>query len=187
MIPRLVITGAPGSGKTDFLNRLRTEPAFAGFVFFAELARQLLVEQPGYRQQWGEFHREIYRRQCEREDTLADKPFITDRGTVDAFAFHPETAANVGTSIVREYQRYTAVVQLGSAAQLGEPYYACDDIRRESIADALFIERAIEQAWRGHRGYHFIEATVDYDEKYRRFLRLMQQLAEPVSLIDKHE
>lgn len=178
MIPRLVITGAPGSGKTDFLNRLKTEPAFEGFVFFPELARQLLAEHPSYRQQWGAFHREIYRRQCEREDALAGRPFVTDRGTVDAFAFHPETAADVGTTIPHEYERYTAVVQLGSAARLGETYYCCDEIRHESLEDALFIERAIARVWQGHPAYHFIDAHVDYDEKYRQFFSLVHRWAQ---------
>lgn len=180
MIPRLVITGAPGSGKTDFLNRLALEPTFHDFVFFDELARRLLLDHPDYRQRWDDFHRDIYYRQCDREAAIGSAPFITDRGTVDAFAFHPETAAHVGTTFPREYARYTAVIQLGSAAQLGEPYYCCDEIRTESIAEALRIETAIRNAWRNHPAYHFVDAQIDYEEKYRRFLTLISQLRIPV-------
>ncbi len=174
-VPRIVITGAPGSGKTQFLQRLRLDQAFDQFLFFDELARQLLREDPTFRQRWSEFHREIYRRQSARESEAEQRPFITDRGTVDAFAFHPETAAAVGTSIDREYKRYTTVIQLGSAARLGEPYYGRDEIRNESIEDALFIERAIESVWRNHPGYHWIDARLDFEEKYRHFANVMRE------------
>jgi predicted ATPase len=177
MIPRIVITGAPGSGKTEFLQRLRQDRAFHQFLFFDELARQLLQEDPTYRQRWSEFHREIYRRQCDRETAAGEQPFVTDRGTVDAFAFHPETAASVGTSIDQEYKRYTAVVQLGSAARLGEPYYRRDEIRNESIEDAMFVERAIESVWTNHPGYCRINAQLDFEEKYRQFVDVMQHHA----------
>jgi predicted ATPase len=174
-IPRIVITGAPGSGKTQFIQRLRLDRAFDQFLFFDELARQLLQEDPTFRQRWSEFHREIYRRQCTRESEAEHRPFITDRGTVDAFAFHPETAAAVGTSIDREYKRYTSVIQLGSAARLGDPYYGRDDIRTESIEDALVIERAIESVWRNHPGYLWIDARLDFEEKYCHFADVMRE------------
>jgi predicted ATPase len=173
MSDRIVITGAPASGKTLFFERLKADPAFARFRFLDELARQLLIENPEFRQDWGAFHREIYRRQMKREDALAGASFVTDRGTVDTFAFHPESMAEVGTTMEREYRRYSLVVQLGSAAGLGFPHYVCDDIRNETIEQALNIEAAVRTAWQQHPGYHFLEAEVDLEEKYDRFRALL--------------
>ncbi len=173
---RIVLTGAPASGKTVFFERLKTHPDFAGFLFFEELARQLLEEYPEYRHNRNDFHREIYRRQIARERQAGNRPFITDRGTADAFAFHPETAVMVGTTIAAEYKRYTAVVQLGSAASLGEKWYQKDNIRTESITEALAIENAIAGIWQEHPGYHFIANEVDFEMKYEKFLTLILTL-----------
>ena len=176
MPDRIVITGAPASGKTEFVQRLKQEPPTAGFVFFDELARRLLEENPSYRQNLRAFHREIYRLQTAREDEIRGESFVSDRGTVDAFAFHPETVADVGTSLEREYERYDSVIHLGSAAALGEPYYTHDAVRNESITDALTIERALKNVWEKHPGYHFVPAVVDFEEKYRSFLNTIRAL-----------
>ena len=169
---RIVITGAPASGKTTFFERLKKQPAFAGYLFFEEIARQLLREDPTYRQRHQEFHQEIYRRQAAREKAAGDRPFVSDRGTADAFAFHPEAATQVGTTIEKEYARYTAVIQLGTAAALGPQHYSRDDVRRESAEEAMAIERAIASVWHKHYGYHLIPAQPDFEAKYRDFLTL---------------
>ena len=176
MTPHIVITGAPASGKSEFVERLQSEPLFADCVFFGELARRLLTENPHYRHQAMAFHTEIYRRQTEREADAAGRPFVTDRGTLDAFAFHPEAMSAVGTSIEREYARYSAVIQLGSAATLGEPYYQRDEIRRESPDEALAIERALRAVWSGHPAYRFVSARNNYADKYAEFLALASAL-----------
>lgn len=176
MVQRIVITGAPGSGKTLFLKRLMTDEKFAHFIFFEELARKLLDENPDYRQNWDKFHREIYKFQTKREDDLRGKPFISDRGTVDAFAFHPETIKNVGTTLEKEYSRYDVVVQLASAANLGIDYYQQDEIRREPIKEALIIEEKITNIWKNHPNYIFIKANPELEEKYQIFYNSVLEL-----------
>jgi predicted ATPase len=176
MIARIAITGAPASGKTKCLERLKADRVFVDFVFFDELARQLLQHDPGLRMKPTTFHREIYRQQTAREDAITGRPFITDRGTVDAFAFHPETLGDVGTTLEQEYARYTGVILLGSAARLGEAQYKVDDVRTESITDALIIEDALVRVWRQHPKYHFVEATSDWDEKFLYCRSLISQL-----------
>lgn len=166
MTTQIVLTGAPGSGKTALIERLRSDTAFGNFLFFDELARELLKQNPDYRTRWAEFHREIYRRQIDRENEAAGRSFITDRGTVDAFAFHPETLKEVGTTLAQEYTRYTAVIQLGTTARLGEKLYQTDDVRQESLYDALVIERALMGAWGNHPNYRFIEACEQWDDKF---------------------
>jgi predicted ATPase len=172
---RIVITGAPASGKTAFLRYLADEPEFADVTFFPELARELLEAHPHLRRDQAGMHTEIYRRQTAREEAIAGRPFITDRGTLDAFAFHPETAALVGTTISREYRRYTAVIHLGSAAALGEAYYQTDTVRQESIPEALAIEAALRRVWQGHPAYRFIPAEVDIERKRDAFIAAIRE------------
>ncbi len=167
-----------------FFERLRSDAAWSGFLFFEELARAILEEKPEYRKNWGAFHREIYRRQAIQEAAAAGSPFVTDRGTVDAFAFHPETLEQVSTTLEKEYRRYTAVIQLGSAASLGEQYYVTDEVRTESIEDALVIEKALSSAWSGHPGYCFVEVDVDFEQKFESFLNTVKPLAAPGARLD---
>ena len=117
-ISQIVITGAPASAKTEFIERLRAMPEFSHFTFFEELARKLLGENSSGRDNPEEFHRRIYEAQSKRESKLGERPFITDRGTLDAFAFHPESINLIATTFEREYRRYSAVMQLGAAATL---------------------------------------------------------------------
>ncbi len=182
MVSRIVITGAPASGKTECVNRLNQHHAFAGYLFFDEIARLLLQENPDVRNDWMAFHLEIYRRQSEREKTAAGRSFITDRGTLDAFAFHPSAIDAVGTTISREYLRYDLVVHLGSAAQLGEEFYRQDSVRTETTAEALRIESAIREVWSGHPRYHFVPAQPDYEQKYIDLMTILENHERQIAL-----
>jgi len=170
---RIVITGGPGSGKTEFFERLKNESELSGFLFLEELARRILSNKPHIRHHPDEFHREIYRQQIEREEAAGERPLVTDRGTVDAFAFHPETMADIGTTLELEYQRYSLVIQLGSAAALGKDFYVRDEIRRENVNEALAIETALRRVWSAHPRYNFIPASEQIEEKYSRFRDLI--------------
>lgn len=182
---KIVLTGGPASAKTEFFNRLKKHPAFADFVFFEELARQLLQQSPALRHDPAEFHRRIYRLQTAREAAAGDKSFITDRGTVDAFAFHPQTLDDVGSNLDREYRRYDAVIQLGSAALLGEPYYQQDPVRRESPEEAMVIEQALCNVWKNHPNYDFIAAQQDLEGKFRTFCARLEKIIKQHKQVDK--
>ncbi len=179
-VHRIVVTGAPGSAKTEFMERLKREIPMSGFLFFEELARIILSENPDIRRNKAALHREIYTRQVAREVAAGKGSFVTDRGTVDAFAFHPESMHEVGTTLEKEHRRYTLVIQLGSAASLGEAYYTRDDVRNESIPEALEIEAAIRRVWGNHPNYAFVSAQPDLGAKYAQFRGIvLQQVAEP--------
>lgn len=170
MTTRIVITGGPASGKTASLNLLKGEPRLRHYIFFEELARKLLTENLEYNKERTAFHRDIYLRQVAREDAARGRSFVSDRGTIDAFAFHPETMGRVNSSLVKEYKRYTAVFLLGSAASLPGEEYQKDDIRRESKEEAMKIESKLIKAWQNHPGYLFIGASADFNEKYDSLL-----------------
>lgn len=173
-LPRIVITGAPASAKTEFIERLKADPEFAHFEFLEELARKLLTQKSNYRHDPIQFHCHIYDFQVEREELLKGKPFISDRGTVDGFAFHPGSLKTIGTTLEKEYQRYTGVIQLGSAAKLGPQYYHRDEVRRESIDEALKIEKALTKVWQGHKGYNYIAPAANIEKKFDKFVQLVK-------------
>ena len=170
MIHKIVITGAPASGKTIFIERLYSDVRFADFIFFIELARKLIAENPSYRSDWSKFHRDIYKQQIEREEKYNNRSFISDRGTVDAFAFHPETMSDVGTDFEKEYSRYINIIHLESSAILGDEYYKTDEIRNETIKDVIHIENKLKYVWSNHPGYIFINAQPSIEKKYENFL-----------------
>jgi predicted ATPase len=176
-ISKIVITGAPGSGKTEFMARQRSVPEFQDHVFLDELARDLLAENAELRHHPEDLHCEIYRRQVKREDELNGRSFFTDRGTIDGFAFHRGSMDLIGTTIEREYRRYTAVVQLGSSAGLGEKYYHTDEIRQESMERSLAVEKALTELWSKHPGYIYLEAEPEVEKKYDKFVELVRGLA----------
>jgi len=176
-VPRLVITGAPASGKTVFFERLKTQPEFRDFAFLDEVARSVLAENPAIRGHWLEFHREIYRRQLAQLERAATAPLISDRGTADTLAFCPHHLEELHTSLQIERDRYTGAVQLGSAANLGDRYYRTDDVRTETVDQVLAIERAITAAWSPHPNYYFVPADPDPDRKYHRLLEHLLRLA----------
>lgn len=173
-ISRIVITGAPASAKTEFIERLKPMPEFGQFTFFEELARKLLGENSSGRDNPEEFHRRIYDAQTKRESELGERPFITDRGTLDAFAFHPESIDLIGTTFECEYRRYTAVMHLGTAASLGENFYAQDDIRTDSIKEALKIDKALGEIWSGHDSYNYVAAEIEIEQKFSKFIALLR-------------
>jgi len=172
----IVITGAPASGKTTCLRILKADPRFSNFVFLEELARQLLEENPEYRYHTDDFHREIYRLQIQREDEIKNKPFITDRGTLDGFTFCPDLIGAVGTSIRAEYLRYTAVIQLGSAASLGDEYYKNDNVRTESLERVKELEFTTMRIWENHSNFWLIHAEKDFEKKLKNLNSLLDYL-----------
>ena len=176
-VPRIVITGAPASAKTEFIERLKKNLELSHFVFLDELARVLLKENSDLRSHPIDLHCEIYHRQVAREYKLNGRPFISDRGTLDGFAFHQGSMEAIGTTSEKEYQRYTAVIQLGSAARLGDDFYQTDDIRQETLEQTIAIEDAIARIWNGHGAYCYIEAEPNIERKFDKFVKLVRQLA----------
>lgn len=175
-ISKIVITGAPASAKTEFIERLKSMPEFGNFMFFEELARKLLAENKSGRDNPEEFHRRIYERQTKRESELGEQPFISDRGTLDAFAFHPESIELIGTTFESEYRRYSGVVHLGTAASLGKKFYSQDDIRTDSLEEALKIDKALSSIWSGHDSYNYVAAENEIEEKFSKFIALLRGL-----------
>jgi len=162
------------------------EPGLSDFLFLDELARKMLHENPHSRSNCDQFHHDIYLEQASREAAAGNGSFITDRGTADSFAFHPVTVTmeTIGTTLEHEYKRYSAVIQMGSSATLGSKHYVSDNIRNETIEEALRIEHALRKVWGQHPNYRFVAADVDFDRKYAAFRQLVLQYIELDSKIN---
>lgn len=145
-----------------------------GFAFIDESARALLSEQPDFRNRWEEFHLAVYARQLSQEKSLGEQSFVSDRGTVDAFAFHPATMQLVHTCLEAEYRRYDAVIQLGTTAHLGDTFYRGDNIRTELPEEAIAIEESLQRVWQGHSHYRFIPAAESFQLKYDRLIDIIE-------------
>jgi hypothetical protein len=87
---------------------------------------------------------------------------------VEAFAFYTETMQEVQTTLEKEHSRYDLVLQLGSAAALGEQFYVQDAIRYENVETSLNIEHNLKRVWGSHAGYCFIPAVENLNDKYQQ-------------------
>ena len=176
MVQKIVLTGAPSSGKSDIFRRIQADSRFADFVFFDELARRL-IDEGADMDDMRAFHLEAYRQQVAREETAEGKSFITDRGALDFLIFNAGTFDAVDSSLERELSRYTAVIHLASSATLGPGFYVADRLRPPTAGFAVEIEQVIKKVWSAHPAYNYIASEKDYEAKATRALSLIAKLA----------
>lgn len=175
---KIVITGAPGSGKTVITHRLAdTEPT--RFVAVPEAATQVYDM---LQTRWDKLdlagrhdaQRRMYALQLEQESRLADahpdRVLLLDRGTIDGAAYWPEGAESFwrdrSTTHTDELNRYDAVILLETAAAIG--LYDGDEsnfCRFEDPAAAIASGELLKQLWSGHPRLHFVAAYEKIDEK----------------------
>ncbi|MFT3789182.1 MAG: ATP-binding protein [Tepidisphaeraceae bacterium] len=175
---RIVLTGAPGSGKTTIAAALaKLHPN--RFILVPEAATQYYTSLG---RRWDqldiknrkEAQRGIYRLQVEQETRLArtnpDKTLLLDRGTVDGSAYWPdgpdEYWQDLGTTLADELARYDRVLILQTSAHLG--LYdgdASNRVRFEDAAGAIANEKLIEQIWKPHPHRIIVHAEADFGRK----------------------
>jgi predicted ATPase len=192
-LPRsIVLTGAPGSGKTvitaglarRYSDRLVVVPEAATQVYAARNTRwdRLTIEQQRDAQ------RAIYRLQLDQEARARsehpDKLILLDRGTIDGATYWPDGVEaywrDVGTTLDTELARYDRVILLDSAATIG--LYdgdASNAVRFEDPAAAIESGRRLEQWWGKHRDFHRIRARHDLCDKMAEVESLLGLAIEP--------
>lgn len=204
-LTRIVLTGAPGAGKTVIAEVLADAPRFqrwrrhvGGVVLVPEAATQVYAAhstrwdrlEPDRRRS---LQREIYHLQRAQEDRLAalayerrDRLLLLDRGTIDGSAYWPDGPSDywrdLGVSGVDEPLRYDAVLLLESAASLGNHYYdgaASNAVRFEDAAGAIRSGRLLEELWCVHPRVVRIAATSDLEKKIRAVANAIESLLIP--------
>lgn len=188
----IVLTGAPGSGKTvitadlarRFADRLVVVPEAATQVYAARNTRwdRLTVDEQRDAQ------RAIYRLQLEQESAARSrnpsKLIVLDRGTVDGATYWPDGVEaywrDVGTTLELELARYDRVILLESAASIG--LYdgdASNAVRFEDPAAAIESGRRLERWWGRHPDFHRVPATRDMRDKLTHVERLLGLATKP--------
>jgi predicted ATPase len=186
---KIVVTGAPGSGKTVITAALAAQQP-QRFVLVPEAATQVYgmlqtrwdkLDHEGRH----DVQRRIYRLQREQEDRVAaahpDKHLLLDRGTIDGAAYWPEGAdhywRDLQTTHSDELLRYDAVILLETAATLG--LYDGDNsnfCRFEDPQAAIASSQLLKDLWAGHPRLHFVAAYEKLEEKLTAVEALLSEI-----------
>lgn len=185
---RIVITGAPGSGKTVITRAiLASHPG--QFALVPEAATQVYT-QLGTR--WDKLdlegrrdaQRQMYRLQTSQEVRIASenpgKHLLLDRSTIDGAAYWPDGPEkfwqDVGTTHAAELSRYDAIILLDTAATLG--LYDGDEsnfCRFEDAEAAIAAGNLLRQLYSGHPRLTEVPATVNLADKIAAVEALVTQ------------
>jgi predicted ATPase len=187
--PKIVLTGAPGSGKSTIAREIdRRHPGKfivvpeAATQYYSALGRkwnQLDLEQQR------EAQRSIYRLQIAQEAKFAamhpDRAMLLDRGTIDGSAYWPDGPSeywvDLKTTEAAELARYDHIVVLETAAAIG--IYdgdASNHIRFEGAAEAIENSRKLAALWAGHAEVTLVRAEHDLQRKIAAVEAIVSQL-----------
>lgn len=153
---RVVITGAPGTGKSTVLNLL----AEKGFLVIPEMARKLIAEQQAIADSemlpWLDhpsFGLELFKRQVEQYHLAKSKITFYDRGILDNLAYmHRDGCANKELEVKsKDYPYYKSVF----LAPPWEEIYSNDAERWEDLDLMRDIDRALRYMYE-REGYDVI-------------------------------
>ncbi len=186
---KIVITGAPGSGKTVITQQIARERPDR-FVAVPEAATQVYTM---LQTRWDKLdlegrhdaQRRMYRLQLEQEARLArehpQKILLLDRGTIDGAAYWPEGSEHfwrdVGSTHEKELSRYDAVILLETCAVLG--LYdgdASNFCRFEDPQAAIQSSQTLRSLWGGHPHLHEVGAFPKLDEKIDTVRQLIDSI-----------
>jgi predicted ATPase len=152
----LVLTGAPGSGKSAILDALASAVACV-----PEPAREVLADERARggaatpEQNPALFVRRLLERSIEKHAaaTASGRTTLFDRGVPDCIAYAEvlgvDPAASVAASMVHRYRPRVLVLEPW------EQIYSTDDERRMSFADTIPFHEAIVRAYE-RSGYELI-------------------------------
>lgn len=157
---RIVVTGGPGGGKTTAADLFRREigervvivPESATLLFSGGFPR--CDEAPGLLAA----QNAIFHVQRNLEDVQsAEYPgriLLCDRGTVDGAAYWPgepeEFFSELGTTLEKELARYDGVIFFESAAVGGMGIEGGNPERKESLEEAVVLDRKLHKLWEHH-------------------------------------
>ncbi|MEP2776035.1 MAG: AAA family ATPase [Luteolibacter sp.] len=157
---RIVVTGGPGGGKTTAADLFRREigervvivPESATLLFSGGFPR--CAEPPGLLAA----QHAIFHVQRNLEDVQSaqypGRILLCDRGTVDGAAYWPgeseEFFAELGTTIEQELARYDGVIFFESAAVGGMGIEGGNPVRKESLEEAVVLDRKLHKLWEHH-------------------------------------
>lgn len=184
-IPKIVLSGGPGGGKSKALRYLKESLSDEGFTVYTIEESATSVLESGFSRSCTalEFQHKIALLQLMRENELdkvvADDEksvIICDRGLMDCRVYLDDEDYEKIKSIlcmtdVELRDRYDAVFHLNSTSTDEHLKYKTGDIRTENREEARSINERSLRAWCGNPHYRFIPTKETFDEKYELLLR----------------
>jgi predicted ATPase len=182
---RIVLTGGPGGGKTTAADLMRREvgdrivivPEAATMLFSGGFPRNQDVASKR------SIQTAIYHVQRNLEDihsaSYPDRILLCDRGTVDSSVYWPSDEnsdffQSLETTLDRELARYDAVIFFETAAVGNLSIEGGNPTRTESVAEALELDRRLQEVWGQHSNFNLIPHE-------RSFLKKLQVAIETLS------
>ncbi len=186
---RIVLTGGPGGGKTTAADLLRREvgerivvvPEAATMLFSGGFPREQELHARRSVQQ------AIYHVQRNLEDIhialYPERILLCDRGTLDSVVYWPEQGDQdfyhaLGTSFKAEIARYDAVIFFETAGVGNLAIEGGNPARTESIAEAVKLDRRLQDVWSGHPNYYFIPHERSFFGKLQAGLSTLLEVLE---------
>jgi predicted ATPase len=186
---KIVLTGAPGSGKTIISAQIaRSNPT--RYALVPEAATQVYTNS---HTRWDrvdinrrrELQKQIYLLQRAQEDRIADenpgKILLLDRGTLDGAAYWPDGPEayllHLNTTHETELARYHQVLLLETAAAIGiYDGAASNSVRFEDAAGAIAAGEPLAKLWLPHKNVVKIFAHPDFQEKIAAVQRILDAI-----------
>lgn len=203
------LTGGPCGGKTSALNRLRTHFTEQGFRVFSAPEAATLLWQGGCShtdlvdgERRISFQRALMQLQMQLEDSLGmfarslgeNAIVLCDRGAMDGRAYMEphewdEVLRHQGTNpAALSEDRYDAVLHLCTAADGASKFYSFhnNDTRRESVDEALHLDKRTLEAWANHPRRTVIDNTTDFEGKLQRVVDAINDMVRTHTPVQMH-
>lgn len=163
--PRIVLTGAPCSGKSAAIAALREDPTLHCVPETATIVMGQVKVLPTVGTK--AFQSTIRKVQMSFEDAAirqaskdAKRAVLLDRGTLDAAAFmggRPAYEQMFMTDDGEEYLRYDAVIMLAlPSEEVFARECANNPVRRETYTQAKAIEQSLAEVWAKHPNFMYV-------------------------------
>lgn len=183
---KVVVSGGPGGGKTTAADLFLRE--MNGKVAIVPEAATILYSGGFPRSHQNEARTAaqiaIFSVQTQLEAAIRalypSQLLVCDRGTVDGAAYWPgpkeEFFTLMNTNFEVELAKYDAVLFFETAAAGGNSIRSGNRIRSETIAEAVELDKKLQQLWRHHHNFIYIPNTESFIEKVNLGLHELMKL-----------
>lgn len=197
-ITRIVLTGAPSSGKTNALPKIKEHFEALGYnVIAVDESATVVINNGVSRDNVFNFEYEVAKKQLKLEEQAeqsakslnGDTIIFYDRGLTDCFSYLTDEEIaklqeKLGINIVDSWSRYDAVILLETAGFNG--HYVNNDIREESREDAINLHQSLLRVYTGHQHLRYIAVQDSFDEKVENVIDEIKDVVSGVELEKKY-